>query len=146
MAIAKQDPSLLHVQKQDAKAYVPPWYRPGYPQAFRGAAWKRLRPAFRDFLWRKVSRGDLLVYRPSPQWTAKEVGERKGTSQIFQQAPESLPDEGEFVLFDPEPISALESNTTFSEKIADRPILYGSIALFALVFLFPRSHLQVQRK
>ena len=129
MAIARTDPSRLIVSSKDAGVVVPPWYRPGYPKSLRGAAWSRLRPSFRHFLQRKITRGEIEVYRPSPKWSTRAAATQDGSTRIFQAAPDELPDEGEFVLFDPEPASTLTANTTWSERVRERPVLFAAIGV-----------------
>ncbi len=127
MYSAAPDHAFIQVSSTDAKVVVPPWYRPGYPESVRGAAWKRLRPKFQQFLERAYSRGEFTVYRPEPLWLAAQVAQAEGTPQIYQPAPEPLPSEGELVLHDPEPAAAVEQDLTLLEKLGDRPILFATL-------------------
>lgn len=131
MAIVAPDSAFLTVSAKDAKVYAPPWYRPGYPKSVRGAAWKRLRPRFKRFLERAYSRGEFQVYRPEPLWLAGKVSKAEGFPQIYQPAPAPLPEEGELVLNDPEPVSAIEDDLSPLERLGDRPILFASIVAIA---------------
>ena len=129
--VVAPDSAFITVTAEDAKTFVPPWYRPGYPKSVRGAAWKRLRPSFRRFLERAYSRGEFETYRPEPVWLAQQVAKVKGTPQIYQPAPEPLPSEGEIVLHDPEPPEAVEQDLTLLEKLSDRPLLFASLVAVA---------------
>ena len=133
MAIVAPDSAFLTVSAKDAKVYAPPWYRPGYPKSVRGAAWKRLRPRFKRFLERAHSRGEFRVYRAEPLWLAGKVSEAKGLPQIYQQAPAPLPEEGELVLNDPEPVAAIEDDLSLLERLGDRPLLFASIVAAATI-------------
>jgi len=125
------DTAFLSVSAKDAKIVVPPWYRPGYPESVRGAAWNRLRPKFKRFLERNYSRGEFKVYRPEPLWVVAHTPGAK----IYQEAPPPLPDEGELVLNDPEPAEALTENLSFLERLGDRPLLFASLVAITTVGL-----------
>jgi len=133
VAIVAPDNAFLKVSAKDAKIYTPPWYRPGYPESVRGAAWNRLRPKFKRFLERAYSRGEFQTYRPEPNWLASKVSEAEGYPQIYQPAPDPLPSEGELVLNDPEPAQAIEGDLSLVERLGDRPLLFASIVAVATI-------------
>jgi hypothetical protein len=64
-------------------------------------------------------------------WLAGKVSKAEGFPQIYQPAPAPLPEEGELVLNDPEPVSAIEDDLSPLERLGDRPILFASIVAIA---------------
>lgn len=128
---------ILRVKPKDRAQAVPKWYRPGYSRGVRGAAWRRLRPSFKQFLRRKHGQGRFKVYRPEPHWYMRAHQAQQGGPRILNQPRVTYPEQGDVPLDDLEPSSLAAESLSPAEWLYEhKAVFVGLVAAATTVGLY----------